>query len=600
MKKRIVSFLLTVIMFISIVPVTVLAEEHTHDGANFSPWIPSEHDNAVLPNESGNWYLTENVTLTDSWTISSSVFLCLNSMAINLNGHNINVTSGSRLCIYDCGNVEHKGYVKDGIWYLSDKDPLDEGETAKIISGGVITNGSAKNGGAINIASGCSALIYGGTFAGNTATNGGAIYTEGPLGLNGGTFIYNSASENGGGVFANGDVMRVFGSSSSVDISFNKAKNGGGIYNIGATNLSGEMILTNNVASNNGGAICNDSGSAKFSFGDAAHPIQIVDNTATNGGGVYNAGEFGLNKGTIIDCIAINGGGLYNCTGARSEIVGSTFQDCDAAGDDNSSGGGIYNEVHGGNDFKTVSMTSTTIENCSATKYGGGIYNEGSIGLSSVNITSNNVTSSSGLGGGIYNKNDSFLAVGGATNVTTNKKEGTDTSDVYLPSGAKLTVGSGVDVPAPTAAMSVGVMMETPGVFTTNEAVDCKDYFLAENEGLVVVYTDDNELKMILPVALNTTTDKYYESLAEAVEEVANDQTLLLKADNAENITVSKTIKFSIDADTFTNSAVLTAGSGYTVTKTGDNPTTYDFKPVQNPDPTPTNTGYIVPNTCVK
>ena len=89
----------------------VLADEtHTHDG--FTKWTSTDR----LPSAEGSYYLSEDVALSDTWTVpSGTTNLCLN-------GHGIKMMSSTRviyvgdactLNIYDFGEREHKFTFSD-------------------------------------------------------------------------------------------------------------------------------------------------------------------------------------------------------------------------------------------------------------------------------------------------------------------------------------------------------------------------------------------------------------------------------------------------------------------------------------------------------
>lgn len=81
-------------------PVLRAAESaHSHDSVSFSPWVSKNS----LPETSGDWYLTEDVTLSE-WSISGSnkISLCLNGHTITFEGNTgITVDTGAALSICD-------------------------------------------------------------------------------------------------------------------------------------------------------------------------------------------------------------------------------------------------------------------------------------------------------------------------------------------------------------------------------------------------------------------------------------------------------------------------------------------------------------------
>ncbi|NCC66198.1 MAG: hypothetical protein EOM15_16285, partial [Spirochaetia bacterium] len=91
-------------------------------------------------------------------------------------------------------------------------------------------------------------------------------------------------------------------------ITNNTAQNGGGLYNLGQLNISSGEISSNNAT--NGGAVYYAGGVITNFAG-----INILLNTATNGGGLFiaspDANFFILSGGTIAENTADYGGGVF-------------------------------------------------------------------------------------------------------------------------------------------------------------------------------------------------------------------------------------------------------------------------------------------------
>ncbi len=227
-----------------------------------------EHDDwtgvTELPSSAGNYYLTNNITLSATWTVpEGTTNLCLNGYVINANGENysvITIGEATTLNLYDCGDTSHNGYVdSNGLWHLG------EGEgTAKTLTGGIITGGIFEQ----------------------TGKAGGGVYVgKGEFNMYGGTITGNEATTNGGGVFvASGGKFTM----SAGEIKFNKANNGGGVATqSGTIEMNGGMITDNNAT--NGGGIFSYSGSTTITGGS------ICNNIATTvAGGVYQYGNLTL------------------------------------------------------------------------------------------------------------------------------------------------------------------------------------------------------------------------------------------------------------------------------------------------------------------
>ncbi len=86
----------------------VHAADHVHDGITFVEW----NNTSKLPTKAGNYYLSNDVLLTETWVVpSGTINLCLNGMTITATGmgngtsntiHMIDVKADTTLNIYDC------------------------------------------------------------------------------------------------------------------------------------------------------------------------------------------------------------------------------------------------------------------------------------------------------------------------------------------------------------------------------------------------------------------------------------------------------------------------------------------------------------------
>ncbi len=81
-------------------------EKHEHNDVTFTAWTATDS----LPDTAGNYYLTENVTLNNMWSVSSEMTLCLNGKTISVNNV-IQINSVGTLNLYDC---RHAGKITGG------------------------------------------------------------------------------------------------------------------------------------------------------------------------------------------------------------------------------------------------------------------------------------------------------------------------------------------------------------------------------------------------------------------------------------------------------------------------------------------------------
>jgi hypothetical protein len=117
--------------------------------------------------------------------------------------------------------------------------------------------------------------------------------------------------------------------------------------------------------------------------------------TVENGpsGGILNSGNLTIDNSTLADNSAQDGGGIYNAQGGTLAVSNSTLTNNQA---DTGSGGGIYNDG-------AASVNDSTLSDNGADD-GGGIFNQQSGELTVLNSTLSN--NGAILGGGIYNNQD--------------------------------------------------------------------------------------------------------------------------------------------------------------------------------------------------
>jgi hypothetical protein len=201
--------------------------------------------------------------------------------------------------------------------------------------------GNGVAGGGVDNYSGSTLTIIRSTISGNSAS----VYGGGIDNLDGATVtivdttIRNNRADGdgmhsplGGGIYSYNATVIIANSS----LSDNSAANGGGLYNNSFNHTSMATItdsaILGNTALQGGGGIDNDNGATLTIAGST-----ISDNSASNGGGVHNfAGTVLVASSTISDNAAGNGGGLANNNGAL------TITDSTIAGNSANDGGGIF------------------------------------------------------------------------------------------------------------------------------------------------------------------------------------------------------------------------------------------------------------------
>ena len=218
-----------------------VAVAHICNGVTYSNRLDSTFKGGTLA--SGNYYLTENLTLTSEIRVdrNSIVKICLN-------GHSITQTANA-------GIFANNGTL----------DVIDCMAAGKLSGGKGCT--STQAGGCIYNSG--TITISGITMDGNSAPHGGAVSNYGDMQITNCTITNNSANGDGGGI-SNSGTLTV----TNTKITGNNAVNGGGISTIGKLTLN-NVTVTGNTADYGSGIRTNASPDVTVS-GD----IIIRDNSA--------------------------------------------------------------------------------------------------------------------------------------------------------------------------------------------------------------------------------------------------------------------------------------------------------------------------------
>ena len=344
-----------------------------HPDVTWKPW--SETD--TLPHN-GNYYLTADVTLTNTWSFTKDdgVALDLNGKTVSINKSSDTIMSLGNVTLTDCkgtGTITHSAEP-------GGRGVRVEGGTFNLYGGSISGNRATDNGGGVYMSYG-TFNMYGGSITGNRAsTYGGGVYMSyGTFNMYGGSITDNNYSEKyGGGVGMEGGTFNMEGGS----ISINNAPHSGGVFvNGGEFNMSGTAIISGNEATSNGGN--------------------------SRGGGVR------VDKGTF-------------------NMTGGSITDNKATGSNDGHGGGVY---AGQNGTFTMSGTASITDNHA--RCGGGVYVYGTFHMSGGSITDNEATGGYD-GGGVFVRNGTFT-VSGAVEITGNKWYA-NTNNVRLYEGKTITV----------------------------------------------------------------------------------------------------------------------------------------------------------------
>lgn len=230
----------------------------------------------------------------------------------------------------------------------------------------------------------------------NSNKNGGGVYVVvRSVEITGSTITDNRATAQGGGVYVYSTGGNVPVTVTDSDVSRNTATgNGGGIWcdvNNDANRNTMIVIvrggkLDGNVSGGDGGGIYTQAKTLSVT-GSAEAPISVSDNTAKNGGGIYQ------NRN-------VSGSAL---TVAHATICGNTANNT-ATNSDRLGGGGIYSTV------RTMEVTDSVISQNTSSRQGGGILldtNEDAV-RREMTLTIRGCTleddTAGGNGGGIYTR----------------------------------------------------------------------------------------------------------------------------------------------------------------------------------------------------
>lgn len=188
---------------------TPSAEKHEHNDVTFIEWTKTDS----LPDTAGNYYLTEDVTLSgySPWEPANGTGLCLNGHKITRSTHStvITIEENKTFNMYDCkdsGMITQPENSSSTLYYRSG---IINNGTFHMYGGKICGNASTKGAGVDNRTTGTFSL-YGGEISNNAAGNIGAggVDNEGTFYMYGGRIIGNTA-QYGGGV-RNGNLLYIY------------------------------------------------------------------------------------------------------------------------------------------------------------------------------------------------------------------------------------------------------------------------------------------------------------------------------------------------------------------------------------------------------
>ncbi|WP_161604366.1 choice-of-anchor Q domain-containing protein [Roseiconus nitratireducens] len=279
------------------------------------------------------------------------------------------------------------------------------------------------NGGGLHVTFDSDVAISGGVVQNNSAVEGGGLWNSatGTMSVIGTTISDNvatgdAADSGGGGVFNNEGVLTIHDSAVVGNVANGTSGSGGGLFNFGGNMTVTSTVIGGNTANRAGGGIEVTAESSTVltdvtlgvdGNGSGGNSVETNANPG-NGGGLHISGNglVSVIRGSISGNAAIEGGGLWNSPAGTLTVLATEITDNSAV-----RGAGVFNEA---STTGVVTITDALIDGNEATGNeatdgGGGIHNLGVMSVVATSITNNLATGASGSGGGIANAGDLSL-----------------------------------------------------------------------------------------------------------------------------------------------------------------------------------------------
>ena len=186
---KLLSAALMLALLFGLLPAAALAADHTHAG--WTKWTSTNS----LPTAAGNYTLTGNVILSQSWFVpKGTTKLCLEGHSIIFSGSTgsvIQIQPDATLELYDLD--ANNGMITGGKGNDNSADYLGGGVSVKgtfVMNGGQINGNAASTGGGVFVASNAVFTMNGGVITGNNATvSGGGVAVRGRFNISGGATV---------------------------------------------------------------------------------------------------------------------------------------------------------------------------------------------------------------------------------------------------------------------------------------------------------------------------------------------------------------------------------------------------------------------------
>ena len=243
------------------------------------------------------------------------------------------------------------------------------------------------------------ATVIDGSDAGSVVTCGSG---EDPNTIISGFMIKNGTAENGGGMYIYYSSPTIANCTFTANVA---TARGGGMYTYHSSPMIFNSIFTGNTVpadTGRGGGMCHDEESSP-----TITNCMISANTGFIGGGIYNY----YSSPVMVDCFlrantAYYGGGMFNSHDSL------TADNCTFSGNRaDDYGGAIYNEFYSKGALTNCTLAGNVANGLYHVALGGGIYNIQSSGAKVTDCKFVGNISVEGNGGGIYNEMSSGLTI---------------------------------------------------------------------------------------------------------------------------------------------------------------------------------------------
>ena len=267
----------------------------------------------------GNYYLTKDIELTDTWTPVYGVVLCLNGHSITSKAYNtIQVKANCSLTLTDCnrsgegnGKLKHAVDPNNSAYFISGNAVYVVKDGTFVLYGGTITENevlyNGNSGGAVSVDKGGTFRMHGGSITGNRLLFGlgGVVYVAGDFVMTGGEITGNQAVR----------TERAGANSYDKDLAF-----GGGVY----VAQSGTMTVSGNVKIARNERIIIDNATNYNILSRATGNVYLTDGRTITVGGALTGGDKSIG-------VTVANPPVDESTVTVAEGSGYTLTDTDAA-----------------------------------------------------------------------------------------------------------------------------------------------------------------------------------------------------------------------------------------------------------------------------